>query len=131
MTIKNLLYPVKIKKAVIKLEGGQWYLYQKSDRKILINYKTKNEALVAKEMHDWIRGVYNNKALQIKETKIWLENLKIEVPIYKLNKKNSQVIIRTSDIPTKIAKKAKIDEQKFVTYWYGKNAGGNKLITSK
>lgn len=56
MTKKELLYPVKIKKSEINLgENGQWYLYQKSDRQVLVNYKTKDEAKAAKEIHDWIR----------------------------------------------------------------------------
>ena len=56
MRKEELLYPVKIKKSSINLgKDGQWYLYQKSDRVILINYKTKAEAKAAKEIHDWIR----------------------------------------------------------------------------
>ncbi len=56
MRKEELLYPVKIKKATINLgTNGQWYLYQKSDRIILVNYRTKAEAIAAKEIHDWIR----------------------------------------------------------------------------
>lgn len=53
---EKILHLVKIKKSPIDLgENGNWYLYQKSDREILINYKTKAEAKAAKEIHDWIR----------------------------------------------------------------------------
>jgi len=63
--------------------------------------------------------------------KVWLANLGIEVPVYKLDKKNKMVTIKVSDIPSKIAKKAKINKEETVKYWYGKNSGGNKLITPK
>lgn len=56
MTKKEILQPVKIKKSMISLgKNGDWYLYQKSDRVVLVNYKTKAEAKAAKEIHDWIR----------------------------------------------------------------------------
>ena len=62
------------------------------------------------------------------KAKVWLANLGIEVPVYKLDKKNKMVTIKVSDIPSKIAKKAKINGEETVKYWYGKNAGDNKLI---
>ena len=62
MTKKELLYPVKIGKCSIDLgKKGQWYLYQRSDRIILVNYKTKAEAKAAKEIHDWIRKELNKR----------------------------------------------------------------------
>jgi hypothetical protein len=63
--------------------------------------------------------------------KVWLANLGIEVPVAKLDKKNKMVTIRVSDIPSKIARSAKINKEKFVKYWYGKDGGGNKLIEAK
>lgn len=65
------------------------------------------------------------------QAKVWLANLGIEVPVYKLDKKNKMVTIKVSDVPSKIAKAAKINKEKFLKYWYGKNAGGNKLILPK
>ena len=56
MNKEELLYPVKIGKG-LKKAGNKfdWYLYQKSDRLVLVDYATKAEAVVAKEIHDWIR----------------------------------------------------------------------------
>ncbi len=53
---KQLLYPVTIGNGLKKVGNKKdWYLYQQSDRKILVDYKTKAECLAAKEIHDWIR----------------------------------------------------------------------------
>ncbi len=69
MKLNEIMYPVKIGKGLKKAGfPNDYYLYQKSDREVLIDYKTKREAKVAKEMHDWIRGNF--------------------VEINKLNKKN-------------------------------------------
>lgn len=62
------------------------------------------------------------------EQKVWLENLGIAVPVFKLIKEEGKVIIRVSNVAKDIAQQAYIHKQEFVTYWYGKNAGGNRLI---
>lgn len=52
----DLLYPVKIGSGLKQLgQEKDYYLYQKSNRVILVDYKTKAEAIAAKEIHDWIR----------------------------------------------------------------------------
>lgn len=64
-----------------------------------------------------------------KNLRIWLENLGIEVPVYKLHEADGQAEILMSDIPKDVAKKAGLSaNQKTVVYWYGENAGGNHLI---
>lgn len=62
-----------------------------------------------------------------KKLRVWLENLGIEVPVYQLHEADGQVSILVADVPKKIAARAGL-KGKTVRYWYGKNAGGNRLI---
>lgn len=62
MTIKEMMYPVKIGKGLKHFGGDKdYYLYQKTDRVVLVDYATKAEAKAAKEIHDWIRGIMLRK----------------------------------------------------------------------
>lgn len=67
---------------------------------------------------------------QENKQKVFLANLGIEVPIYELDEEKSQVVIRVSDIPEHIAKSAYLTG-KFARYWYGENAGGNRLVANQ
>lgn len=62
-----------------------------------------------------------------KKLRVWLENLGMEVPVYQLDKKNQMATILVSDVPVKIARNAGLTG-KTVKYWYGENAGGNRLV---
>jgi hypothetical protein len=59
---KEFLMPVKIKSG-LKSVGFKkdWYLYQESDRVVLVDYETEAEAVAAKEMHDWFRKELTKK----------------------------------------------------------------------
>lgn len=61
------------------------------------------------------------------KARIFLANLGIEVPVESIDRKHSKVTILVSDIPAKIAKRAGLTGER-VKYWYGPNAGGNRLI---
>jgi hypothetical protein len=63
-----------------------------------------------------------------KKYRAYLANLGIEVPVFKLHEEKGQVEILVSDIPKDIAMRAAIAGSKTVKYWYGANAGGNRLI---
>lgn len=60
----------------------------------------------------------------------YLANLGINVPVQKVIEEEHKMVIRTKDIPGKIAKRAGITGET-VTYWYGSAGGGNKLIDAK
>lgn len=64
----------------------------------------------------------------MKNIKIYLANLNVEVPVWKLDEEKGQVVIRVSDIPKKKASFAYIDKQMFVRYWY-RNGGRNRFVT--
>ncbi len=65
---------------------------------------------------------------QNKKLRIYLANLGIEVPVESLDKAGGKATVLVSDIPVKIARDAGLVGQKTATYWYGPNAGGNKLV---
>ena len=61
----------------------------------------------------------------------YLANLDVEVPVFSVDPKKQQMVIKVADIPAKLAKQARIDKQEFVTYWYDPGAGGNRLMASE
>lgn len=63
-----------------------------------------------------------------KKYKAYLANLDVEVPVCSVNEDEGKMTIRVSDIPKEKARAAAIHTQEYVTYWYGENAGGNRLI---
>lgn len=65
-----------------------------------------------------------------KTMRIFLANLGIEVPVHQHHPEDNQVTVLTKDIPENIRRGAGLTG-KTAKYWYGENAGGNKLITGE
>lgn len=66
--------------------------------------------------------------MEKKKLRIYLANLGIEVPVHKHHPSTNQVTILTKDVPEKIRRNVGLGGTT-AKYWYGEDAGGNKLIT--
>jgi hypothetical protein len=67
----------------------------------------------------------------LKYDRVYLANLDTVVPIWDINWSEMKVVVRIKDIPADIARRAMLGVHEYVTYWFGENAGGNRLIEAE
>lgn len=63
-----------------------------------------------------------------KKYKIYLANLDVSLPVSYVDFTESKAIIRVSDATPEIRRKGAWGNVEYITYWFGKNAGGNHLL---